>query len=53
MSDLKFQFQITNARSMVEDTCVIQTPNNFNCSDGNFVFGFNATYVLHFKPKKL
>ncbi|WP_298316532.1 DUF5777 family beta-barrel protein [uncultured Aquimarina sp.] len=53
MSDLMLQFQMTNARNMVEDAFITQTPNNFNLSDGNFVFGFNATYVLHFNQKKL
>ncbi|WP_299436763.1 DUF5777 family beta-barrel protein [uncultured Aquimarina sp.] len=51
MSDLMLQFQMTNARNMVEDAFITQTPNNFNLSDGNFVFGFNATYVLHFNQK--
>ncbi|MFD2562373.1 DUF5777 family beta-barrel protein [Aquimarina rubra] len=53
MSDLMLQFQMTNARNMVEDAFITQTPNNFNLSDGNFVFGFNATFVLHFNQKKL
>ncbi|WP_298540155.1 DUF5777 family beta-barrel protein [uncultured Aquimarina sp.] len=52
MSDLMLQFQMTNARGMVEDTFITQTPNNFNLSDGNFVFGFNATFVLHFNQKQ-
>ena len=47
------QFHATNARSFVEDTFITQTTNNFNTKDGNFHFGFNATFVLHTKKKKL
>lgn len=53
LSHLLLQFQITNARNFVEDTFITQTKNNFNANDGNFHFGFNATFVLHTKKKKL
>ncbi|OEK07841.1 hypothetical protein A8C32_15275 [Flavivirga aquatica] len=53
MSDLLLQFQLTNTRNMVEDIFITQTPNNFNFKDGNFVFGFNATFVLHLNQKRL
>ncbi|MGK0412109.1 MAG: hypothetical protein ACJA1B_000298 [Polaribacter sp.] len=53
VSDLMLQFQITNARNFVEDTFITQTRNNFNSKDGNFHFGFNATYVLPIRKKKL
>ncbi len=44
---LMLQFQMTNTRSMVEDAFILQTPNNFNTEDGNFVFGFNAVFTLN------
>jgi hypothetical protein len=53
VSDLMLQFHFTNARNFVEDTFITQTKNNFNAKDGNFHFGFNATFVLHTKNKKL
>lgn len=53
MSHLLLQFQITNARNFAEDTFITQTRNNFNTEDGNFHFGFNATWVLQTKKKKL
>jgi len=53
VGDLLLQFQMTNARNFVEDTFVTQTTNNFNAKDGNFHFGFNATWVLQTKKKKL
>lgn len=53
VSDLMLQFQITNARNFVEDTFITQSRNNFNSKDGNFHFGFNATYVLPTRKKKL
>ncbi|MBQ4819418.1 DUF5777 family beta-barrel protein [Aquimarina sp. MMG016] len=53
MSDLMLQFMMTNTRGMVEDAFILQTPNNFNLNDGNFIFGFNATFVLHLSQKKL
>lgn len=53
LSDVMLQFQLTNTRAMVEDAFITQTPNNFNFKDGNFVFGFNAIFVLHLNQKKL
>lgn len=53
LSHLLLQFQVTNARSFVEDTFITHTKNNFNAKDGNFHFGFNATFVLHTKKKKI
>ncbi|MDP5106733.1 MAG: DUF5777 family beta-barrel protein [Polaribacter sp.] len=53
LSHLLLQFQMTNARNFAEDTFITQTTNNFNAKDGNFHFGFNATFVLHTKKKKL
>ena len=53
LSHLLLQFQLTNARNFVEDTFISQTKNNFNAKDGNFHFGFNATFVLQTKKKKL
>jgi hypothetical protein len=53
VSDLMLQFQITNARNFAEDTFITQTRNNFNSKDGNFHFGFNVTFVLPIRKKKL
>lgn len=53
LSHLMLQFHITNARNFAEDTFIMQTKNNFNFHDPNFHFGFNATFVLHTKKKKL
>ncbi len=46
---LLLQFQMTNTRRMVADGFILQTPNNFNTRDGNFVFGINAVFALHLK----
>jgi hypothetical protein len=48
---LLLQFQMTNTRGMVEDDFILQTPNNFNTNDGNFVFGVNAIFALHLQKK--
>lgn len=53
LGDLMLQFQMTNARNFAEDTFITQTTNNFNAKDGNFHFGFNATWVLQTKNNKL
>lgn len=53
LSHLLLQFHATNARNFAEDTFITQTKNNFNTRDGNFHFGFNATFVLHTKKKKI
>lgn len=47
LSDVMLQFQMTNTRGLVEDNFITQTPNNFQLSDGNFVFGFTGIFVLH------
>lgn len=53
VSDLMLQFHLTNARNFAEDTFITQTTNNFNFKDPNLHFGFNATFILHTKKKKL
>ena len=53
VSDLMLQFHLTNARNFAEDTFMTQTTNNFNFKDPNLHFGFNATFILHTKKKKL
>lgn len=53
LSHLLLQFQITNARNYADDTFITQTTNNFNFHDGNFHFGFNATFVLHLSKNKV
>ncbi len=52
LSDVMLQFQLTNTRGMTEEEFITRTPNNFNFKDGNFVFGFNAIFVLHLSQKK-
>lgn len=52
LSDLMLQFNFTNARNLTEDMFITQTINNFNFDDGNFHFGFKATYVIHFKDNR-
>lgn len=49
LGDVLLQFYLTNAVNMVEDTFITQTRNNFNFRNPNLNFGFNATYVIHFK----
>lgn len=51
LSDLMLQFHMTNAWNMVEDAFILQTPNNFSLQDGNFTFGFTATFALHLKQR--
>ncbi|WP_411895373.1 DUF5777 family beta-barrel protein [Winogradskyella sp. A2] len=53
MSDLMLQFNFTNARNLVDDMFITQTTNNFNFNDGNFHFGFKATYIIHFKDNSI
>ncbi|RMB62747.1 hypothetical protein EAX61_03995 [Dokdonia sinensis] len=43
---LLLQFTMTNNPIFTEDTFITQTRRNFNFKDGNFFFGFNATYFL-------
>ena len=51
IGDVLLQFMLTNARDMVEDAFITRTRNNFNFKNPNLNFGFNATYVIHFKNK--
>ncbi|RNC89908.1 MAG: hypothetical protein ED555_10710 [Allomuricauda sp.] len=51
LGDLMLQFMLTNSWFMVEDAFITRTPNNFNFRNPNLNFGFNATYVIHFKNK--
>ena len=53
LSHLLLQFHVTNARNFAEDTFITQTKHNFNFKDPNLHFGFNATFILHTKKKKL
>ncbi|MEM6719622.1 MAG: DUF5777 family beta-barrel protein [Bacteroidota bacterium] len=46
VSKLMLQFKMTNNPFFVEDTFITQTIRNFNTNDGNFFFGFHATYHL-------
>ncbi len=47
--DVMLQFMLTYAVNMVEDAFITGTRNNFNFRNPNLNFGFNATYVIHFK----
>lgn len=49
IGDVVLQFMLTNAVNMVEDAFITQTYNNFNFRNPNLNFGFNATYIIHFK----
>ena len=51
LGDLMLQFMLTNSFFMVEDSFITRTRNNFNFRNPNLNFGFNATYVIHFKNK--
>lgn len=51
LGDILLQFMLTNAVNMVEDRFITQTRNNFNFRNPNLNFGFNATYVFHFKNR--
>lgn len=44
--NLLLQFSMTNNPIFTEDTFITQTRRNFNFRDGNFFFGFNATYYI-------
>ena len=46
LSDLLLQFKMTNTGNFVEDAFITQTRRNFNFKDGNFFFGFHATYFI-------
>ncbi len=49
LGDVMLQFNLTNAQRVVEDAFITQTRNNFNFRSPNLNFGFNFTYVIHFK----
>ncbi len=53
LSDVLLQFSMTNTKSAVENVFITKTPNNFSFNDGNFHFGFGATFVLHLRKNKL
>lgn len=44
--NILLQFTMTNNPIFTEDTFITQTRRNFNFKDGNFFFGFNATYFI-------
>lgn len=46
VSDLLLQFKMTNNQIFSEDAFITQTGQNFNFRDGNFFFGFHATYHI-------
>jgi hypothetical protein len=46
VSDLLLQFKMTNNQIFTEDAFITQTGQNFNFRDGNFFFGFHATYHI-------
>ncbi len=49
LGDIMLQFMLTNAVNMVEEAFITGTRNNFNFRSPNLNFGFNFTYVIHFK----
>lgn len=49
LGDIMLQFNLTNAQRIVEDAFITQSRHNFNFKNPNLNFGFNATYVIHFK----
>ncbi|MEB8328674.1 DUF5777 family beta-barrel protein [Flavobacteriaceae bacterium KMM 6897] len=49
LGDLMLQFMLTNAQRIADDAFITQTRLNFNFKNPNLNFGFNATYVIHFK----
>lgn len=51
LTDLMLQFHLTNTPNMAVDSFITQTRSNFNTRDGNLFFGFNATFILHFKKE--
>jgi hypothetical protein len=46
VSKLLLQFKMTNNPIFSEDTFITQTFKNFNFNEGNFFFGFHATYYI-------
>ncbi len=51
IASIQLQFNITNARNLVEDKFIGKTLQNFNFRNGNLHFGFQATYLFHFNKK--
>jgi len=51
LSDLLLQFMLTNSRYLTDDAIITQNRFNFNFRNPNLHFGFNATYIIHFKNK--
>ncbi len=52
LSDLFLQFMLTNSRYLTDDSIITQNRFNFNFRNPNLHFGFNATYIIHFKKKE-
>ena len=48
LSDLMLQFKMNNTPNFVEEAFITRTRRNFNFKDGNFFFGFHATYFIQF-----
>jgi hypothetical protein len=46
VKNLLLQFKMTNNQIFTEDGFITQTVRNFNTRDGNFFFGFHATYHI-------
>jgi hypothetical protein len=46
VKNLLLQFKMTNNQIFTEDGFITQTTRNFNTRDGNFFFGFHATYHI-------
>ena len=51
LGDVMLQFMLTNTWFMVEDSFITRAPLEFNFQNPNLNFGFNATYVIHFKNR--
>ncbi|HET8735408.1 MAG TPA: DUF5777 family beta-barrel protein [Pricia sp.] len=53
LGDVMLQFMLTNAVNMVEEAFITGSRNNFNFRSPNLNFGFNFTYVIHFKRNRV
>lgn len=49
LGDIMLQFMFTNAQRITDSAFITKTRNNFNFRNPNLNFGFNATYIFHFK----
>lgn len=49
LGDIVLQFMLTNAQRIADDAFITQTRHNFNFKNPNLNFGFNFTYIIHFK----